>query len=73
MAPLDGLQTIRRLRREFPEVKIIALSGGDRSVALDLRDHAEVLGASRTLRKPFEMSDLLKVVHELLEKPGQAV
>ena len=73
MPPPDGLQTIRRLRREFPEVKIIALSGGDRSGTLDLRDRAEVLGASRTLRKPFEMSDLLKVVHELLEKPGPAV
>src|SRR2546426_3076772 len=55
----DGLETIRDLRREFPEVKIIALSGGDRTGTVDLRKEAKLFGASRALRKPFEPTDLL--------------
>jgi len=66
MPERDGLQTIVQLRREFTGVKIIAISGGDQSGSLDFREHAEVLGASRTLRKPFDKAELVKIVHELL-------
>ena len=30
----------------------------------------ELLGASRTLRKPFELGELLRAVGELLEEPS---
>lgn len=67
MPERDGLEAILQLRRESPGVKIIAISGGDQSGRLDLREHAEGLGASRTLRKPFDQAELLKLVGELLE------
>jgi len=69
MPERDGIETIRELRRESPQVKIIAISGGDRTQTLDLRKDAELLGASRALRKPFELSELLRAVDELLGEP----
>jgi CheY-like chemotaxis protein len=66
MPEQDGLETIRELRRESPRVKIVAISGGDSTGRLDLRKEAEIFGASRTLPKPFDPAELLKVVHELL-------
>jgi len=69
----DGIETIQQLGREFPGVKIIAISGGDRTRTMDLRRDAELLGASRTLRKPFELTELLKAVSELLGEPRPGV
>src|SRR4029077_5015190 len=41
----DGIVTVRRIRREFPDVKVIVVSGGDSTGRLDLRRDAELLGA----------------------------
>jgi len=70
MPERDGIETIRQLRRESPQVKIIVISGGDRTHTLDMRKDAELLGASRTLRKPFELGELLRAVGELLGEPS---
>ena len=72
MPERDGIETIRLLRRESPQVKIVVISGGDRTQTMDLRKDAELLGASRALRKPFEVKDLLQAVAELLGKRGPA-
>ena len=45
---------------------IIVISGGDRTQTMDLRKDAELLGAARSLRKPFELSELVRAVDELL-------
>src|SRR5437762_7182307 len=47
MPEQDGIETIQQLRREFPRVKIIAISGGDRTRTVDLRKDAELFGAAR--------------------------
>jgi two-component system chemotaxis response regulator CheY len=60
----EGLETIREIRREFPETRIIAMSGG--SDALDPLAFAEALGASRVLAKPFDLAELGKAVAEVL-------
>lgn len=65
----EGIETIMELRRDFPEVKIIAISGGGQvlpgSVCLQL---AEKLGAAKTLAKPFSKQELLEAVGEILEQ-----
>jgi CheY-like chemotaxis protein len=66
MPERDGLETILELRREFPGVKIVAVSGGDSTGRIDLREEARLFGALRTLRKPFQPGELVKVVAELL-------
>ena len=58
----DGIVTVRRIRKEFPDVKMIAMSGGDSSGRMDLRQDAVLLGAAASLRKPFEREDLMRAV-----------
>jgi DNA-binding response OmpR family regulator len=70
MPEQEGLETIRILRREFPVVKIIAISGGGQRGNLDFLTVARQLGAWRTLRKPFGMQELRVVVDEVLQRPG---
>ena len=65
----DGLETIVQLRHEFAEVNIIAVSGGDHTGQMDLRREASLLGASRTLRKPFSPAEFLATVNEVLALP----
>ena len=62
MMPYGGLPTIRVLRTEFPNLKIIAMSGGGQP-RLDI---AEGLGANRTLAKPFSSKDLIDAINEVL-------
>jgi CheY-like chemotaxis protein len=72
MPERDGLETILQLRRESPGVKIVAVSGGDRTGRIDLREGARLFGALRTLEKPFGPNELVNVVTELLDEsqPG---
>ena len=67
MPEQDGLETIRELRRRFPAVKIIAVSGAQQKLNLDLLYVAEKLGALRTMEKPFEIRKLVALVEELLQ------
>lgn len=64
----DGFEAIRELRRVAPGVKIIAISGGSRG-DFDPLKAAEMLGADRTLRKPFGTDDLLGALADLLPAP----
>jgi len=66
----DGLATIRHLRREWPDVKIITMSGGVRAGPGDLNEAAAAMGATRTLSKPFDKDQLLEAVRGVL--PGDA-
>lgn len=67
MPGLDGLQTIRQLKKEGSGVRIIAVSGGDRTGTMDLTEQAGLMGAFKVLRKPFEMTDVLAAVKAALD------
>ena len=67
MPEQEGLETITGLRRRFPAVKIIAISGAQQKLGLDLLYVAEKLGAIRTMEKPFDVRKLLALVEELLQ------
>ena len=68
MPDQDGLETTATLRREFPNVKVIAITGGgDKSGILNFLDIAKMLGAHSTLQKPFEMKTLLDMVQTELQ------
>lgn len=63
MPDQDGLETIITLRQEFPDIRIIAMTGGsDMGVIPNFLDVAKMLGARRTLQKPFELKVLLNAV-----------
>ena len=67
MPEKEGLATIMELRREYPDTKIIAISGGGRGGKLDFLSIAKKLGAVRTFTKPFTKQELIDAVHELLD------
>ena len=66
MPEKEGLETITELRRDFPEVKIIAISGGGRSHPDEYLHLAKKFGAHLTFPKPFEEEELLEAVRKLL-------
>jgi CheY-like chemotaxis protein len=64
----DGLDTIRELRSEFPDVRIIAMSGGALGGKLNLLPAAEFLGAVTVLAKPFKLATALAAVERGLDQ-----
>jgi len=69
MPDKDGLSTIMDLDREFPDARIIAISGGgviesERYLAL-----AKTIGALVTLEKPVDRKDFLAAVDKALTLP----
>ena len=63
MPDQDGLETTVALRREFQNVKIIAITGGSDMIGiLTFLDVAKMLGAHSMLQKPFDMKTLLDTV-----------
>ena len=66
MPEKEGLETIIELKRDHPEVRILAISGGSRDMDLDFLPVAAKLGAEKTLNKPIERRALLNAVSELL-------
>ena len=68
MPEKDGLETITALRRLNPAVKIIAISGGGRTLGLGqlYLETARAIGAGRILAKPFTSAALLTAVSEVL-------
>ncbi len=69
MPEKEGIGTIIDLRREFPDAKIIAISGGARGGPDIYLDSAERFGAARTFTKPVDPQELLRAVRELLGEP----
>ena len=61
-----GLETIMSLRRDFPNVKILAISGGGKVVKVDFLSMAKSIGAQLTLEKPFGQQGLLDAVQKVL-------
>jgi DNA-binding response OmpR family regulator len=66
MPEKTGLDVISELKRAYPEVKIIAMSGGVRT-GTKLLNMAQTLGAKRILRKPFTRAELIAAVRDVLE------
>ena len=66
MPEKEGIETIKELKRDFPEVKIIAISGGGRGAPEDYLHMAKKLGAQYAFAKPVEREDLLEAVKEII-------
>ncbi len=62
----DGLELIGELLKDFPQAKIIAMSGGGYSGVLSVLQVARHLGARDILAKPFGNAKLLEVVRRVL-------
>ena len=75
MPEKEGLETIFELKSEYPDLKIVAVSGGTTWIQHGV-DHnsdnilhiAKTMGADRTLMKPINIQKLLETIGELLHR-----
>jgi CheY-like chemotaxis protein len=63
----DGIGMIIDLKKEFPDVKIIAMSGGGLNKPEGYLKGAKKLGASCTLTKPIDREEMLRAVKNSLK------
>lgn|SRR5262245_51072907 len=61
MPEMDGIETVAAVRKHFPDVRVIAMSGRS---GVDYLPVARELGVSHTLRKPFEIHELLAALED---------
>jgi len=72
MPNLDGIATLRELRRLDSALPVIMMSGGAPSTFIwetahmDYLAMAQGLGATRTIEKPFRYSQLIRLIRECL-------
>jgi CheY-like chemotaxis protein len=68
MPELDGIDMIIELRRRWPSVQIVAISGGGISRQLNILELSKKVGADRVLAKPVTANDLTDTVQGLLDQ-----
>jgi CheY-like chemotaxis protein len=66
MPEQEGIETITELRNDYPDLPILAISGGGSSGGTDVLETAEAFGASAILAKPFDLPALTGAVEKLL-------
>ena len=62
----DGIGMMIELRKEFPDIKFIAMSGGGLNKPDGYLEGAKKLGANWTLTKPIDREELLRAVKNTL-------
>jgi CheY-like chemotaxis protein len=66
MPEMEGVETIMKLRKEFPGVKIFAISGGGRNSPDSYLSMAEKLGARFIMEKPLDRPSFLEKLAALI-------
>ena len=61
----ERIEAIDAFRREFPQTKIVVVSGGAQFTKRDYLPDAALIGVDATLQKPFEIDALLAVLKSL--------
>ena len=68
MPGIDGIETLKRLRKIDPDLQIVLLTGHG---SIEKAVEATKLGAIDFLQKPASLSDLLELIHEASEKRAE--
>lgn len=67
MPEMNGIDLITSMQKISPEIRIIAISGGGGIQGrFDYLPVAQLIGAEKIFRKPFELSQLKNTVKEML-------
>jgi len=69
----DGIGMIIDLKKEFPNVKIIAMSGGGLNKPEGYLKGAKKLGAACTLTKPIDRDEMLRAIKNVLKSPSSQI
>ena len=65
MPESDGFEVIEAFRKEFPQTRIIAISGGTRVMKTDYLATAGLIGVDAALQKPFDVEELLGLLRKM--------
>jgi len=67
MPTMNGIDLVMAVRKQYPTLKIIAISGGGGITGrFDYLPVANLLGATRVIRKPFALAEMRSAVREVL-------
>ena len=66
MPEKEGIETIIELKRDYPDVKIITMSGGGIISSEQYLDISRKLGVEQSFTKPIEREKLLFAIRELI-------
>ncbi len=66
MPQMEGIEMILTLKQEYPEAKIIAISGGGQIDKRTLLTWAAKIGAQDVLDKPFKSKEIIDAVRRAL-------
>jgi CheY-like chemotaxis protein len=66
MPGMEGIETLTQIRRHYPRLPVIAISGGGRNDPECYLPMAITLGARRVLPKPFDPHQLNALLHEII-------
>ena len=67
MPEKEGLETIFTIKKKYPDLKIIAISGGGRIGPDEYLPVAKLLGASAVFQKPLIPKEFMQAVTDLLK------
>lgn len=67
MPEMDGIEVIFNVRKKYPSLKVIAISGGGQLPPEGYLKIAQRGGARRILMKPFKLEELLQAVKDELK------
>jgi YesN/AraC family two-component response regulator len=71
MPDKEGIEMIMEMRRQAPNTRIVAISGGGRTGNVEFLQMAKKLGAMTTLKKPIRLAELYTMLEQCLGKsPG---
>ena len=71
MPEKEGFETIIEFRRDYPETKIIAISGGGRLGPDQYLKLAKTMGADFIFEKPLPLVQLREAIHSLVPAPAK--
>jgi CheY-like chemotaxis protein len=66
MPDADGFEAIDAFRREYPDTRIVVVSGGAQFTKRDYLPDAELIGVDATLQKPFDVDTLLALLKGMM-------
>lgn len=70
MPETDGLEAVAAFRARWPQLKIVAMSGGGRKVhSENYLETARLVGADALLGKPFDPARLLAMIESFRPRP----
>lgn len=68
MPNMEGIETLREVKKASPKVKVIVISGGARTGSLSYLSVAEKLGADAVMDKPFGAKKLVDTIDAVFKK-----